>query len=89
MKTRMYLRYGFAGLLLAAAVYMATLLVRELSTPQTNEGLAALLGGLVGAVGMALTQAVRDLFNTADEVGGNGHTPKPTLRLPGGPDDPQ
>lgn len=71
---RLVIRYGFAAMVLAALVGLAYMLMRELTTPSTNEGLTALLGGLVGAVGAGFSQMIRDLYSLDDSVGGNGHS---------------
>lgn len=73
MPVRMLIRYGFATLLLGAVLILAWMLIGLLTTERTNEGLAALLGGLVGAVGMALKDVVKDLYTPDDGEGGNGH----------------
>ena len=71
------LRYGFAILLVLAAVVIAWMLIRELTTTETNEGLTALLGALVGAISMAIKDVVKDLYDPDDDVGGNGKPPAP------------
>ena len=71
----MLIRYGFATLVLVALVAVTGVLVRILTTPETNEGLTALLGSLVTALGLGFTNIVRDLYKVED--GDAVPSPKP------------
>ena len=69
---RMLIRYSLPMLIIIVMAGALYFIVQELQSAETNEGLTALLGAVLGYLGNALQQAIRDLYATNDEENRKG-----------------